>query len=78
MAVCARELAFLTRTREQIEASKADLAETLSPQQRLEAERKAAEWLSSSKKRSGFAEVANPLCTSAARWKPYGRRTQVC
>jgi hypothetical protein len=46
--------------RDQIEASKADLAETLSPQQRLEAERKAAEWLTSTKKKSGFAEVANP------------------
>jgi hypothetical protein len=45
--------------REQIEVSKANLAESLSHQQRLEAERKAAEWLSSAKKKSGFAEVSN-------------------
>jgi hypothetical protein len=50
--------------REQIEASKADLAETLSPQQRLEAERKAADWLSSTKKKSGFAEVSNQVSKS--------------
>jgi DNA-binding NarL/FixJ family response regulator len=50
--------------REQIEASKADLAENLSPQQRLEAERKAAEWLTSTKKKSGFAEVTDPTSKS--------------
>jgi hypothetical protein len=50
--------------REQIEASKASLVETLSPQQRLEAERKAAEWLTSTKKKSGFAEVTDPTSKS--------------
>lgn len=42
--------------RNQIETSKANLSQTMSPQQLLEAEQRAAEWLNRSKKKSGFAE----------------------
>jgi DNA-binding NarL/FixJ family response regulator len=43
--------------REQIETSKANLSQTMSPQQLAEAERRATEWLSNTKKKPGFAEV---------------------
>jgi DNA-binding NarL/FixJ family response regulator len=43
--------------RNQIEDSKSTLSQSMSSQQLAEAEQRAAEWLNSTKKRSGFAEV---------------------
>jgi DNA-binding NarL/FixJ family response regulator len=45
---------------QQIESSKSSLSQIMSPQQLAEAERRADEWLSSTKKKSGFAEAADP------------------
>jgi hypothetical protein len=45
---------------QQIESSKSGLSQVMSPQQLAEAERRADEWLSSTKKKSGFAEAADP------------------
>ncbi len=51
--------------RSQIEASKTSLSRTLPPQELAEAERRAAEWLNNTKKKkSGFAEVADPTSKS--------------